>query len=147
MKMAGHDLESLGQLAVLEGALGRVSEAEKHFAEAQASHHDVSPFGPAWLEFQWGLLEERQGRLAEALQHYEEAHRILPDYAPATGHLAGALALSGDKLRAIRLLTPLADRMEDPEYAAELLTLSPDGKLRARTVQRYDELLSKYPEA
>jgi tetratricopeptide (TPR) repeat protein len=146
-KRAGRDLQSLGELAVLEGVLGRFSEAEQHFAEAQASYHDVSPFGPAWLEFQWGLLEERQGRLAEALQHYEEAHRLLPDYAPATGHLAGALAMSGDRLRAIRLLTPLADRMEDPEYAAELLALQPDEQLRARATRRFDALVKKHPEA
>jgi hypothetical protein len=141
------DLESLGQLASLEGQLGHADEAERLFAEAQAAHHDVEPFGPAWLELQWGLLEERRGLGLAALEHFQAAHRLLPDYAPATGHLAAALAARGDRLQAIRLLTPLADRLEDPEYAAQLLTLQPDDQLRSRTAKRYDELLRKHPEA
>src|SRR5262249_20979596 len=136
-------IESLGQLAVLEAQLGRGDEAERLFGEAQAGFHDVSPFPLAWLYFQWGLFHEREGRQGEALPFYEAAHQRLPDYAPATGHLA---ALS-DRMKAIRLLTPLADRLEDPEYGAQLLALQPDEKLRARVAKRYDDLLAKHPDA
>jgi predicted Zn-dependent protease len=141
------DIESLGQLAVLEGQRGRIDEAERLFARAQDSYRDVSPFPLSWLYFQWGLLNERAGRISAARELYQAAHDRLPEHAPATGHLAGALAATGDKEQAIQLLSPLAERLEDPEYAAQLLQLRPDEKLRARTAQRYDELLRKHPEA
>jgi Flp pilus assembly protein TadD len=141
------DLQTVGQLAVLKGTLGQVEEAERLFGEAEASYHDASPFAVAWLEFQWGLLCERTGRLSTARERYQSAVERLPQYAPAIGHLAGVVAHLGEKERAIRLLEPLADRLDDPEYAAQLLTLRPDEKLRARAARRYDQLLKKHPEA
>jgi tetratricopeptide (TPR) repeat protein len=141
------DLQSLGQLAVLKGLLGEVDEAERLFREGEASYHDASPFAVAWLEFQWGLMCERAGRLSTARELYQSAYERLPQYAPAIGHLAGVLAHLGEKERAIRLLEPLADRLDDPEYAAQLLTLRPDEKLRARAAKRYNQLLKKHPEA
>src|SRR6185436_8686043 len=97
------DIESLGQLAMLEAQRGRLDEAERRFSEAEASYQDVSPFAVAWLAFQWGLMEERAGRISAAREQYRTAHERLPDYAPATGHLAGALAASGEKEQAIAL--------------------------------------------
>ncbi len=141
------DIDTLGELAALYGQLGRIDEAEAKFAEAQDSYHDVSPFIVAWLYFQEGLMEERAGRLSAAGELYAAAHERLPVYAAASGHLAGVLAARGEAQQALRVLQPLADQLDDPEYAAQYAALQHDEALRAQAGRRYDELVRKYPAA
>jgi tetratricopeptide (TPR) repeat protein len=141
------DISALGALAALKGRLGLVDEAHALFAAARESYRDVSPFPVAWTEFQEGLIDERQGHAAAARDRFQSAHDRLPEYAPAIGHLAGALAATGEKPKALQLLRPLAEAMDDPEYATQYLSLSPDEKLKSRATARYQELLAQFPEA
>jgi len=145
---------SLAALAQLAGDMGQTERAETLFAQAERAFEDVSPFPLAWLWFQNGLVEERAGRPAAARERYEAAHERLPSYAPATGHLAAALAAAGERGRAIALLEPLAASVDDPEYQGELAVLlraAGDGaradELTARAKRRYEALLRRYPAA
>src|SRR5207248_10952595 len=111
---------TLAALAQLTAEIGHTAEAESLFIDAQDAFEDVSPFALAWLYFQAGLVEERAGRPSSARALYAAAHERLPQYAPATGHLAGLVAAGGDRARAIALLEPLVAGCDDPEYRAQL---------------------------
>jgi Flp pilus assembly protein TadD len=137
---------TLGALAAAEGAAGEMDSAMKHFAEAADHYRDTSPLPLAWLDFQRGLLLERRGRFKEAQSAYEAATVRLPQYAQAQAHLAGVLALLGDRQRAAEILRPLA-ALDDPEYQGQLAALTQDSKLRDAAAQRYEALLGEFPEA
>ncbi|HXU68875.1 MAG TPA: tetratricopeptide repeat protein [Polyangia bacterium] len=145
---------TLAAYAVLRGEMGDVADAEAKFLDAQDAFEDVSPFTLAWLYFQNGLVEERAGRPAAARELYEAAHARLPEYAPATGHLATAVALAGDEQRAMALLEPLVAASDDPEYQAQLgVLLRRNGQaargdeLIARAGRRYEALVRRHPDA
>jgi len=143
-------LARLGAYAQLQAELGRVGEAERQFVEAQYHYDDVSPVPVAWLYFQNGLVEERAGRASAARELYQAAHDRLPQYAPATGHLAAALAAAGDRAGAIALLRPLVQVSDDPEYRAQLGVLLGDeegAKLITSARVRYRALVKRHPEA
>jgi tetratricopeptide (TPR) repeat protein len=148
------DLVNLGAEAALLGEMGRTDEAEKMFIEAQHHFRDVAPFPVAWLYFQEGLMWERAGNSARARELYEAAVSRLPDFAPATGHLAGLLAATGDRARAVELLRALVEKSNDPEYQGQLAgLLRAEGHtadadlLRDKAKARYDDLLKKHPAA
>ena len=137
---------SLGALAAAEGAAGDVASALRHFSEAEAKYRDSSPFPLAWIDFQRGLLFEKHGRLDEARTAYGAAAARLPQYAQAQAHLAGLIALQGDRAKAAEILRPLS-ALEDPEYAGQLSALTGDRALRADAARRYEALLADLPEA
>jgi tetratricopeptide (TPR) repeat protein len=145
---------TIGALAQLSADLGQTARAETLFAAAQDAFDDVSPFPLAWLYFQNGLVEERAGRPSSARELYEAAHERLPVYAPASAHLAAAVARAGDRARAISLLEPVVASSDDPEYwgqLAGLLREAGDGARADELVQkakrRYEALLQKHAAA
>lgn len=145
---------TLTAYATLRGEMGDVAGAEATFLDAQEAFRDVSPFTLAWLYFQAGLVEERAGRPSAARELYEAAHARLPEYAPATGHLAAAVALAGDERRAMALLEPLVAASDDPEYWAELGVLlrkhgqaARGDELIARAKRRYEALVKRHGDA
>ena len=147
---------TLAALAQLKGEMGDVAAAEAGFIAAQDAFEDVSPFTLAWLYFQAGLVEERAGRPSAARELYEAAHERLPQYAPAAGHLASAVALAGDDKRAQALLEPLVEASDDPEYRAQLGALlqkrGGNDAVRGRLLvaeagKRYDELVRRHADA
>jgi hypothetical protein len=146
-------MTTLAALAQLTADMGRTAEAESLFLDAQAAFADVSPFPLAWLYFQAGLVEERAGRPAFARALYQAAHDRLPDYAPATGHLAALAAAAGDRVHAVELLAPVVAASDDPEYQAQLglLVSSSDAQrgreLIAQAGRRYELLVQRQPAA
>jgi tetratricopeptide (TPR) repeat protein len=56
-----------------------------------------------------GEIEVMQGRWSESLEPLERAHRIYPNLAFNTGFLAAALARTGDRPRAERLIASMGD--------------------------------------
>ncbi|MGZ3427961.1 MAG: tetratricopeptide repeat protein, partial [Polyangia bacterium] len=144
------ELGTLAAEAMSLAALGRVSEAERRFIEAQARFRDVTPLPIAALYFQAGLVEERAGRPSSARELYEAARARLPDHAQATAHLATLLAASGRRAQAVALLRPLVAVSDDPEYAGTLAGLvggDEAARLRAQAGKRYDALIARHPEA
>lgn len=147
------DIEVLGSLAGALGLAGKRGEAEEMFARAKRSYRDVSPFPVAWIEFQRGVMWERAGDLTQARERYEAARAYLPQYAPATGHLASVLSLT-DLSRAAELLEPLIGSSDDPEYQSQLAgillqqgRLTEASRLRDAARARYDALSARHPEA
>ncbi len=151
---SGRDIRTLGSLAVVEWENGNREEAARLFTEAVDSYRDVSPFPPAWIEFQQGLLAHGAGEWAIAQKHYEAARAYLPQYAAATEHLAEVLGAQGEHRKAAELLRPLVQSSEDPEHAAQLAkTLVQLGKpaeasrFQLEAGDRYDALIARHPEA
>lgn len=145
------DATSLGSLAVVFAAMGSTAEASAAFLEAQGLLVDPSPFPLAWLYFQEGLVAERAGHWARARELYEAAHERLPAYASVAGHLAGVLASTGEKSRAITLLRSITS--DDPEYPAQLALLlvgvddEEAATLREWARSRFEELVLWHPAA
>jgi tetratricopeptide (TPR) repeat protein len=148
------DFATLGALAGLQAERGWFADAERLFAEARRRYQRVSPFPPAMLDFQRGLMWLEQGDLRTARLWLEAAQRRVPAYAAALGHLAEVGAALGQREAAIARLRPLAASSDDPEYAAQLAgVLSDAGQeqeardWRAKAAARYDELIARHPAA
>lgn len=148
------DFTMLSALAVLQAVRGETAEAEHVFDEARSVYRGVSPFPLAQLDFRRGVMWLREGDLPAARSWFEAARRRVPGYAPATGHLAEVDLLLGDPETAVARLRPLVETSDDPEYAAHLaLTLRAAGRhqeaqpWRDRAAERYEELVTRHPEA
>jgi len=148
------DIETLAAEATLRADRGEIDAAERLFTEAPRHYRDVSPFPLAWLYFQQGLMWMREGALNRAGALFEAAHTRLPAYAAAQGHLAEVEAALGRRERAVALLRPLAQRAEDPDYAAQLARILGDAgdaaearRWRDVAAARYDDLIRRHPEA
>jgi tetratricopeptide (TPR) repeat protein len=146
---------SLAALARAEAAVGRLEEADQHYAEALAMLDTTSPFPGASIAFARGLMwNEQGGDAARGAAFYAEALRLLPDYAAAAIHLAEIELARGEHARAQVRLRRVAERSGEPEALALLgelhrrqgrLDLSKDEILAAS--RRYEALLRDHPEA
>lgn len=140
--------------AAVLGDLGRHEEAARRFADALDAYRDVSPFVVAWLFFQEGLMWQRAGMQGHARVLFEAALVRLPNYAPVIAHLAELEATRGDPARAVRLLEPLVQASDDPEYAGQLAAVhlaagrtAAAEPLIARARVGYEALLARHPAA
>lgn len=153
---AGSALE-LGARASLHGEQGEIERATRDFAAAHVAWRastDISPFTPAWLEFEEGLLWMRRGEWESARVHLLEATRRLPGYVLAQGHLAEVEAELGESTAAIVRLRAIVSSSDDPDYAHQLARLllaagqaEEAERWRLAATQRFDELTQRYPEA
>jgi tetratricopeptide (TPR) repeat protein len=100
----------------LDGALVEIERAWQ-------ARRGGSPLAAAALLFQWGRLHEEAGALAAARDRYELAVRALPQHVEATAHLAGVLARTGERDRAIELLEALVAAYPYPEAQGDLSIL------------------------
>jgi tetratricopeptide (TPR) repeat protein len=148
------DFATLGALAVLEAEHGKVTEAERLFAEARRRYRGVSPFPVAELDFRRGLMWLGERHLPAARAWFDAAVGRVPAYAPALGHLAEVDAALGARDTAIDRLRPLAVSSDDPEYAASLAHMLSDAghaqeaeHWRMSAAARYKELVVRHPEA
>jgi tetratricopeptide (TPR) repeat protein len=147
-------LQSLGALAAVHAQLGRREQAEAGFRQALDANRDADPFALAWLCFQWGRLYEEAGEPSSARALYEIAYARLPQHQQVVGHLAGALAGTGDTERAIAVLQRAIERSPHPEHLGQLAEfesargrLSEAASLHERAKAGFDRLLERFPEA
>jgi tetratricopeptide (TPR) repeat protein len=148
------DFASFGSLASLHADRGEIAAAEECFDESRNRYRGVSPFPPALLDFQRGLMWMTDGDLDRARVWFSEACRRLPCYAQASGHLAEVQAALGETDVAIDRLRQLADSSDDPDYAAALARIFTElgrteeaTRWRAAAGARYEELLTTHCEA
>lgn len=148
------DFASIGALATLHAERGEIDAAEQLFDRSRDRYRGVLPFPLAQLDFRQGLMWMEQGELDRALLWFKAAVRRLPAYAPAQGHMAEVEAALGEPEAAIARLLPLTTSSDDPDYAASLASiLSASGRgeeaaeWRSKTAGRYDELMTRHPEA
>ncbi|MBL9024827.1 MAG: hypothetical protein JNL21_21705 [Myxococcales bacterium] len=150
-----HELSALPKnhgYLLMEGVcvaqLGRLEEADRLLADAEAAYHDVSPFVLASIHFERGNLWERAGDEEKAKAYYRAALARLPGHAHAATHLA---QLAPGEAEAI--LAPVLAVSDDPEVKAVLGLLrekaSPGtGRALLDEAERsYDQLLAKHPRA
>ncbi len=135
--------------AICWAQLGRVDEADKLFADAEAAYRDVSPFMYASLWFERGMMWERQGDAEKAASFYRASLERLPQHAHAATHLAQI----DPPEKAEATLAPVMQIADDPEVKAVLgmakEKLAPgSGKaLIDEAKAAYDALMQKHPLA
>lgn len=150
--------ETLTALAIAETALGRYADADASYERALDLYADSSPFAVAWVFFQRGAMwAEKAGEPERSRAFYQEAVRRLPRYTRANVHLAEMEVAAGERERAIERLRDMSSNSYDPEptgYLGQLLAASRDKEKKKegqvlidRAKDRYELLLSKYPEA
>lgn len=94
----------LTELAGSYAAQGRTQDAIALIPKAAAAIHNNPPGFIAWLLFQWGRIYELAGETATARDFFAKAHDKLPGYLEATAHLALAMAETGDRDGAKKLV-------------------------------------------
>jgi tetratricopeptide (TPR) repeat protein len=146
-------LEDLVPLGALLADLGEIAAADDAYLQGLRRYGDVSPFAPAWVCFQLGVLWGEVAQEADAERAalwYRQALSYLPCYVKARIHLAEILTEEGRLAEAEALLVTMID-IGDPEVRWRLSEVcSETGSQheaerhleRARTL--YDELLGKY---
>lgn len=147
----------LGARGALHGERAEIELATQDFVAARRAWHDsrdVSPFVPAWLAFEEGILWMRHGDMPRAQTRLREATEILPGYVPAQGHLAEVEAELGHVDEAITRLRAIVPHSDDPDYAHQLARLLADTgeteeaqRWREIAARRFDELIAQHPLA
>ena len=144
------DATDLATAAALAGERGRDAESEHLFELAGSAYRDVSPFPVAWVNFQRASLLERKGNTERAKDYFRVAQGVLPTFVHACVHLAALVAPE----QARSMLEPLLATSDDPQvqaaYAETLGRLGRAGEAPAfvaRARARYEELVTKHPEA
>jgi hypothetical protein len=115
-------LEDLAPLGSLLTDMGEFIGAHQTYMQALRAYRDVSPFAPAGVCFQLGVLwGERlpEPNMARAAQWYERAIACLPNYTKARVHLAEIYSRSGQLAEPQALLIPVAGS-GDPEISWRL---------------------------
>jgi tetratricopeptide (TPR) repeat protein len=125
-------LEDLVALGSLLADMHEWDDADKTYRRALSGYQDVSPFPPAWVCFQlgvlWGELVPAPER-ARAAEWYQKAVDVLPCYVKARVHLAEMYLSAGRLSDAEALLRPIIT-IGDPEVNWRLAdVLSAQGKL------------------
>ena len=123
------------------------------YAAALAADHGVSPLPSSQLLFEWGVSAMRHGDLDRAEMIFVELDAILPAHVPGRGHRAEVALARGQLDLAMKLVTPLVQASDDPEYRAtyaEILAARRDSKAVSeaeRAAAAYELLLARRPEA
>jgi tetratricopeptide (TPR) repeat protein len=110
-------LEDLVPLGALLADLGEFDEADRIYHLALGEYNGVSPFAPAWVCFQLGVLWGElvlETQSIRAAQWYRKAMEFLPCYVKARVHLAEIYSECGRAGDAEVLLVP-AVSSGDPE--------------------------------
>lgn len=141
------DSDALADHAYLLGLMGRTTEAESLFVQAEQKHRGTSPFGLVQIYFDRGSMWEKQGNLTEATALYKAAYAKLPQHPHVAVHLASLLPPA----EGVAILEPVAQETDDPDVFAELGTLqnlvtpgSGDAMIK-KAGAAYDELFAKLP--
>lgn len=150
MSAAPTDYAGAVQRAAALAALGRREEAVVAYRRALDFWDGITPFAPAWIEFQisevWAGVDSIRTRA-----HLERALEFLPDYVKARVHLAECIAVDDGPDAAIVALAPMLTS-PDPEAAARLAEFTEaSGKdssaLAARAAADWSRLLERHPLA
>ena len=141
------DSDALADHAYLLGLMGKSTEAESLFVQAEQKHRGTSPFGLVQIYFDRGSMWEKQGNLTEATALYKAAYAKLPQHPHVAVHLASLLPPA----EGVAVLEPVAKETDDPDVFAELGTLqnlvkagSGDAMIE-KAGAAYDELFAKLP--
>ena len=150
MSDAPGDYAGAMQRAAALAALDRREDAELAYREALAFWDGITPFAPAWIEFQisevWAGIDSVRARV-----HLTRALNFLPDYVRARIHLAECIAADEGPEAAVAALAPML-ASPDPEAAARVAEFTQAmGKdasaLIVRAAADWSRLLERHPLA
>jgi tetratricopeptide (TPR) repeat protein len=110
-------------LAMALADAGKLDDALAEMPRAWQGLRGASPLAAAGLLFQWGRILEEAGQLAAARDRYQLAVEALPQHFEAASHLAGVLARTGERDRAIEILERLIAADPHPETQGDLSLL------------------------
>jgi tetratricopeptide (TPR) repeat protein len=116
-------------------------------------HAGVSPLPCSQVLFEWGVSAMRRGDLDRAEAIFVELEAILPAHVPGRGHRAEVALARGKLDFAMKLVAPLLEVSDDPEYRgtyAEILAAYRDSNATVeaeRAAEAYEQLLARRPEA
>ena len=143
-------------LGALLADLGEFDEAEATYRRALREYRDVSPFAPAWVCFELGMLwGERIGipRPDQAAQWYRTSIHYLPCYVMARVHLAEIL-LQQSRIEEARSFLAPAIASGNPEVCwrlAEVAEAASEGSEAASLLEAarsgFESLLARHPLA
>jgi tetratricopeptide (TPR) repeat protein len=140
--------------AQLDHDLGDDAAADPAFDAATRAIADTSPLPYSHLEVQRGIVLAQRGKLDEACAFFRQAAERMPTYVAANEHLAEALQMLGRTDEAVGIYERVVKLTDDPEFAHALGVLyAARGRhaeardLEARAKNRYEDLLTRYPEA
>lgn len=140
-------------ITLYAGALaraGKFDEALAQIPKAVAGAARINtPRGTSWLYFQWGLIHEAKGDLAIARDHYLAAYARMPGSLETVEHLAGALAATGDRERARRIVADAVADNPHPSLRALALELADrvDPAELASVTAEWERYVKALPEA
>ena len=146
-------IHTLGALASLLAEMGQWVAAETSYAAALDADNGVSPVPCSQVLFEWGVSAMRRGELDRAEAIFVELEAILPAHVPGRGHRAEVALARGKLDFAMKLVAPLLEISDDPEYRvtyAEILAAYRDSKAAVqadRAAVAYEQLLARRPEA
>jgi tetratricopeptide (TPR) repeat protein len=115
--------QSVAALAMGLADAKRVDEALALMPRAWELRRGPSPVAAATLLFQWGRMHEEAGELALARDRYAMAYAAVPQHADVAMHLAGTMAMTGDRDAAIEVLERLLAEYPYPEAQGALAKL------------------------
>ncbi len=140
--------------AQLDHDLGLDEASDKAFVSAERLLQDTSPLPVAHLNVQRGMQAFDRGRLEEACIFFREAVSRMPTYVAANEHLAETLHALGKDDEATAVYERVVALSQDPEHqhSLALLYAASGRRDRARELEiaalaRYEQLLTRYPEA
>jgi tetratricopeptide (TPR) repeat protein len=146
-------IHTLGALASLLAEMDQWQAAEACYAAALEADHGTSPIPCAQLLFEWGVSAMRRNDLDRAEEIFVELDAVFPAHVPGRGHRAEVALARGHLTVAERLVRPLLEISDDPEYRAtyaEILAACGDCKAACETARAaavYEKLLAQRPEA
>ncbi|WP_245446352.1 tetratricopeptide repeat protein [Mesorhizobium kowhaii] len=146
-------IHTLGALASLLAEMNRWTDAEVTYAAGIEADDGVSPLPCGQLLFEWGVGAMRHGDLDRAESIFVELDAILPAHVPGRGHRAEVALARGQVDLAMKLVLPLLETSDDPEYRAiyaETLAAFGDSKAATeaeRAATAYELLLARRPDA
>lgn len=142
------------ELALYYAKTGAPDEAEALLEEGLDLASPKDPRRRAWLRLQLGLVALERGRALVALEHLQQADAELPGWWLVQEHLAEAHDRLGEHGKALAILEALVRTTGLPQHMDALaLAYQHAGQPReaeelvARAAARWDEQLSRLPEA
>ncbi|MDR3418037.1 MAG: hypothetical protein P4L83_17830 [Nevskia sp.] len=120
-------LVTLVRLAVWYGRTGRYSEAAALLDRAASQGHSDTPYLPAWLQVQQGMLLFDRGRWEQADECFAQAEALLHGWWLPRSRHAAVLALLGRREQATGLYQALAAETGDPEFLDAVARLRREG--------------------
>lgn len=133
---------------------GEVQGADADWLALQESISTVQASMRSWVELQRGIIDLEYERLDEAGAHFAAADALFGGHWLNREHQAEVLTLQGQTAQAVAIYLEVIEQTDSPEFMDALADIREEqgdpaaaDELRAQARARYDDQLSRFPEA